>query len=101
MDTKTARKMSNSLKPVLQIGKNGLTEQVVQEIGNNLKKRRLIKIKCIKYHLDTIEEGTNKEKMNKTAEYIAGKLNAKVISVVGFNITLGKNIGSLREEDLK
>jgi RNA-binding protein len=40
--------MSREFQPSVRIGKTGLTENIVQEIVNQLKKRRLVKIKINK-----------------------------------------------------
>lgn len=80
----------NSIKPIVQIGKNGLTETVVAEIEKHLKKRKLIKIKCLKYFLDEYSDGSNSKKVKAIAAMFAEKLNCEA-SCVGFVITLKKN----------
>lgn len=81
------KKEGRLLKPIVQIGKNGLSEGTLIEIKKHLKKRKLIKIKCLKYYLDA-SEGTNKEKMKQTADTIASYCNAEIVSIVGFTIVL-------------
>lgn len=41
------RKMAHELRPVAQVGKNGLTEQVVQAVGEALAANELIKVKFV------------------------------------------------------
>lgn len=81
------KKDGKLLKPIIQIGKNGLSEGTLEEIKKHLKKRKLIKIKCLKYYL-SVGEGTNKEKMRRTADLIAKETGAEVVSVVGFTMVL-------------
>ena len=71
------------LEPIIIVGKGGLTDSVVKEIKNQLKKRKLIKIKFLK--------GIVKEKGKKelAAELIA-KTNAKLVQHVGFVVVLYK-----------
>lgn len=88
MDEKECFKISGELKPIIQIGKQGLTENVLEEIKKHLKKRKLIKIKCLRYFLDEFEfEGNNKHKMIQISEIISKELNCKVIQIRGFTIT--------------
>lgn len=47
-DIKLLRAKSHSLEPVLQIGKSGVTDSVIEEIKRLLKKKKLIKIKLLK-----------------------------------------------------
>jgi len=96
MEIKEAKKISNSLKPFIQIGKRGLNEEVIKEIEKNLKKRKLIKIKCLKYYIESIEGNNNKEKIKKTAEIISEKTKSKIISIIGFNITIAKGLTKVK-----
>jgi len=79
---------SNSLKPIVHIGKSGLTDSVLDEIKKHLKKRKLIKIKCLSFYLDNLGEVSNKEKVRMVAQSLSDKLNAEIIQVVGFTFTL-------------
>jgi RNA-binding protein len=45
---KELRKQAALLKPIVRIGKNGLTEAMITEIKRMLKKKKLIKIKVLK-----------------------------------------------------
>lgn len=81
---------AKNLKPIIQIGKNGISEGSVEEIRKHLKKRKLIKIKCLRYFLDD-EEKSNKEKITKTAQALAKKLDAEIIGIIGFTFTLYKS----------
>ncbi|MBD3204383.1 RNA-binding protein [Candidatus Woesearchaeota archaeon] len=50
MDKKKLKELksrSNLLEPIIRIGKNGLSENVISEIKKLLKKRKFIKIKIL------------------------------------------------------
>ncbi len=81
---KELRIRSKSLKPVIRIGKNGLTGSQLKEIGKMLQKKKLIKIKMLKSFL----EGKDKK---EEAKEIAAKLGAELIDSVGFVATVYKN----------
>lgn len=85
MDTKLKemRSESKSMDPTITIGKNGLTDQVVSNIKDELSRRRLVKIKI----LPSIVEESGKDKL---FEEIISKSEAKVIQKIGFTITLTK-----------
>ncbi len=80
----------HTLEPIVQIGKNGLTETVIEEISKHLEKRKVVKIKCLKYFLDSIEsEGSGSQKVKEVAKTLQERLNCS-ISCVGFSIILSK-----------
>ena len=72
-----------ALKPVVWVGKNGLSEDVLDEIKNQLKKKELIKVKLVKSFI------TKKDK-KIVAKDIADKTSSKIIGMVGFIVTLYK-----------
>ncbi len=56
---------AHSLKPVVQIGKNGLTAQVLEQISNALDRHELIKIKLIDFKDEKEEIAFETEKSLK------------------------------------
>ncbi len=69
---------------MLQIGKNGITETVVEEVKKRLKKDKELKIKFLKA---AIEEKDKNECFNT----IARETGSKIIKKVGFTVVLRKN----------
>jgi RNA-binding protein len=83
MDIKQLRSKAKSLEPILWIGKNGITDSVIQEIRKLLRKKRIIKIKLLKSALkDTGKKEAIHELVNKT--------DAILIEAVGFVCVLAK-----------
>ncbi|HML26973.1 MAG TPA: YhbY family RNA-binding protein [Methanomethylovorans sp.] len=74
---------ASQLKPVMNIGKNGITETVVQEIKKHLKADRLIKIKMLK---------SSREEKDTTAiaEELSQATASEVIEIRGNNVVLYK-----------
>ncbi len=70
------------LKATVQVGKNGVTEEIIQEIMAQLKKRKIVKIKFLK----NADRGDFKEK----AQEIAERVNAELVEVRGFTFILRK-----------
>ncbi len=66
----------------VRVGKNGLTDGVMNEIRAQLKKRKVVKIKFLK--------NTEREDMKAMADKIAGDTGSRVLDVRGFTITLEK-----------
>ncbi len=83
MKNKELLEKTNLLKPVLRIGKNGLTENVIKELKNQLKKKKLIKVKLLKSFI----EGKDKKKI---AKEIANKTNSTIIQQIGFVVVMYK-----------
>jgi RNA-binding protein YhbY len=91
----TPHTSTHELPISVQIGKQGLQETVIEEIKKHLKKRKLIKIKCLRYFLDSYEEEgvdmaslSNAGKMKLIAAKIQTTLDCRLISITGFTIVL-------------
>lgn len=74
---------ARGLEAIVRIGKNGLTESIINEIKKQLKIRKLIKIKFLKSAIE------DKDK-RQFAEDIAKQTNSELIDSVGFTVTLYK-----------
>ena len=71
--------MANTLQPIFQIGKNGISENTIKQLDDALEARELIKI--------TILETAGAD--GKTlANEVAGRLSAEVIQVIGSKFVL-------------
>jgi len=81
--TKDMRKESKTLTPNIIIGKNGLTDQVIENIKSEISRRKLVKLKILQAYI------TDKDK-NKVFEDIAEKTNAKIVQKIGFTISLAR-----------
>ncbi|EKB53758.1 ribosome assembly RNA-binding protein YhbY [Falseniella ignava] len=71
---KFLRSESHQIKPLFQLGKNGLTEEFIHQIDLALEKRELIK-----FH---ILQNSDEELKDVTSE-IANQLGAEIIQVIG------------------
>jgi RNA-binding protein len=71
------------LEPVVRIGKNGLTDEVIVQISKVLDKRRLIKIKFLRAFLENNDR-------KKAAEELAKKTRSLLVEQVGFVAVLYK-----------
>jgi RNA-binding protein len=69
------------LKPMVRIGKAGLTDGLIKEINNHLKKKKLIKVKFLKSFMES------KEKKQAVQELVE-KTNSVLVRKVGFTATL-------------
>ena len=74
------RAKANTLEPIIQIGKEGISENLITQIDDTLDNRELIKIRV---HLETAPK-TPKELANELGE----ALGADVIQVIGGIIVL-------------
>ncbi len=71
------------LKPTVMVGKCGITESVITEIKNQLKNRKVIKVKILR---------SAKEEMNRKeiAESIVKLARVKLVELRGNILTLGR-----------
>lgn len=74
------RAKANSLEPIIQLGKEGISDNLITQIDDTLDARELIKIRV---HLETAPEGPK-----ALAQQLAQKLQAEVIQVIGGIIVL-------------
>ena len=68
------RKLSHTMEPLFQIGKDGVTEQLINAVEEALEKREILKIKI----LETAVRDTK-----ETCNELAQKLNAEPIQAIG------------------
>ncbi len=81
LDIKELKARAHNLKPMIRIGKSGLTDTVIDEINLQLKKKKLIKIKLLK------SAQGEKSKLQLRDELIE-KTRSILVSNIGFIITL-------------
>ncbi len=74
------RAKANPLEPIIQIGKEGISENLISQIDDTLDTRELIKIRV---HLETSPEAPK-----ELAQKLAEALEADVIQVIGGVIVL-------------
>lgn len=74
------RAKANPLEPIIQIGKEGITDNLISQIDDTLDTRELIKIRV---HLETAPMSPK-----EFANQLAPKLDAEVIQVIGGVIVL-------------
>lgn len=68
------RGLGNALDPVMQIGKEGVTDNVIMGVNLLLEARELVKIKLLK---------NNDEDIKILANDLAKKIDADVVQVIG------------------
>ena len=78
---KELRSKAHALKPTVQIGKQGLTPELIKELKNQLKTRKLVKIKVMKSISD---------KKQEFLDIMLTETKAKLVQKVGNVIVLFK-----------
>ena len=73
------RAMANTFDTIMQIGKSGVSEQSLKQIDDALTARELIKLKRLETAPETARE---------TAEFVAEKVGADVVQVIGSKFVL-------------
>ncbi len=82
-DIKLLRARAKTLEPLVRIGKQGITDSIVAEIKQQLKKKKLIKIKI----LSNLAKKADKKAL---VQELADKTDAIVVEQVGFVAVLYK-----------
>ena len=68
------RSMASTIQPVMQIGKGGISENLIHSLSEALEARELIKVTV----LDTAEEDAD-----TIAQNVADLLHAELVTVIG------------------
>lgn len=85
------RAKANHLKPIFQVGKDGVNPNMVEQISQALEKRELIKI--------TILQNCDADKEDVAAELVAGT-EAELVQIIGGMIILYKESEENKRIDL-
>ncbi len=83
MNLKTLKAESHNLEPLVRIGKNGVTDNVIAEINKHLRLKKMIKIKILKSCKENFE---SKDIINKVLE----KTQTILVSSIGNTFTIFK-----------
>jgi len=75
------RAKANRLKPIFQVGKSGVNENMIEQISEALEKRELIKISILQNCL---------EDKNEVATELSDGASAILVQVIGNQIVLYK-----------
>jgi len=75
------RGLAHSMQPILQVGKGGVTENLVCQLQEALEARELVKVNVLK---------NSPAESRELAEELGKKTGAEVIQVIGNKITLYK-----------
>lgn len=73
------QKEAHHLKPIFQIGKSGLHEQMIKEISDALEARELIKINLLQNTMEDTDDA---------AAQIAKAIRAEIVQTIGGTIIL-------------
>ena len=86
MDSKkraALRSEAQKIKPIMIIGKKGITDEVVAELRSHLKKRRLVKVKLPK-------ESSDGASPKELAERLCVKIGVELVEVRGNTAVISK-----------
>ncbi|AVQ99435.1 ribosome assembly RNA-binding protein YhbY [Oceanobacillus sp. M65] len=73
------RAEANQLKPIFQVGKDGVNDNMIEQIGDALEKRELLKVSILQNCL---------EDKHTVAEKLAEGTGAEIAQIIGNNIVL-------------
>ena len=85
-DLKSIKSMAKAITPVVNIGKNGISDSVINQIRNAFRNKTLIKIKFLKSSLLSHDK-------SMLAQRIADSTGSKIISLIGNKLVLYKEKG--------
>lgn len=73
------RSMANGLDPIFQIGKDGVTENLIQGVDEALEKRELVKVSILE---------NSPAQARESMELIAGRIGAERVQCIGRRFVL-------------
>ena len=84
------KSLAQKIDPIFQLGKNGLTPEVTEAVGQALDARELIKIKILENCPTSVKD---------TAILISEQIGADIVQTIGMKIVLFKQ--SSKEQNRK
>ena len=75
----TLRAMANGIDPIMQVGKGGISENLIKTVSDALEARELIKLTVLENSMESPKEVANE---------LASLVDADVVGVVGRKIIL-------------
>lgn len=84
------RAQANSIEPLFQVGKGGISDALIKQVDDALTARELIKLKVL------LE--TSPETPRETAEKIAVAVKAEVVAVIGGSMIFYRYSKKLHEK---
>lgn len=88
---KQLKKASHHLNPIFQVGKNGVTDNFIEQINDVLEKRELLKISVLQNCLEDKED---------IAEAVSEATDSNVVSIIGNTIILYRESGTNKKIEL-
>ncbi|WP_353894320.1 ribosome assembly RNA-binding protein YhbY [Proteinivorax hydrogeniformans] len=85
------RSKANTIDPILQIGKNEISENLIEQINDALEARELIKVKVLKNCLSDKKD---------IAEQISKATDSHIVQILGSIITLYKESKEKKQIEL-
>ncbi|MEE0928663.1 MAG: ribosome assembly RNA-binding protein YhbY [Acutalibacteraceae bacterium] len=75
------RGLANTMETIFQVGKGGINDQLIKQVADALEARELIKLRVLE---------TSPVTSREAADFIAEKVNADVVQVIGYRFVLYK-----------
>ncbi len=75
------KKLAQTMDPIFQVGKSGVTPELTKSIGEALEARELIKINVLNNCMEEPQE---------VAEMLSGRTRSEVVQVIGKKVVLYK-----------
>ena len=73
------RSLANNITSIFQVGKNGISENLIKQVDDALEARELIKLNVLE---------TSPDDINNIANLIAEKTKSNIVQIMGNKITL-------------
>ena len=73
------RSIANNITSIFQIGKNGISDNLIKQVDDALEARELIKLNVLE---------TSPDDINDIANLLAEKTNSTIVQIMGNKITL-------------
>ncbi|MBZ4683537.1 MAG: RNA-binding protein [Fusobacteriaceae bacterium] len=78
------KQQAHSLTAVVRIGKDGLTDNIIENIENAIRVKELIKVKALQ------NAELSKQELREIAEEIAKKAEVEIVDIIGKTIIFFK-----------
>jgi RNA-binding protein len=85
------RGLAHSLKPLVHVGKSGVTEGVIDDADRALRDHELVKIRFLDY----------KEQRKELSETIAGETRSVIVEIIGNTLILYRESSDSKKRKIR
>jgi len=87
---KYLKSMANNIKPIIQLGKEGITPSFLKQIDEMLEKREIVKVSVLETNMLNVKDACNE---------VCSLINAEFVQAIGKKFVVYKESKTLEKDE--